>query len=67
MISELKESEFYKCKGLLYEQGHLEVKAIVEVIMTRLSQSLLQQTVSLVEEGLVLFMLRIWYITSRAS
>ncbi len=30
MISELKRSEFYKCKELLYEQGHLEPKSIVE-------------------------------------
>ncbi|TMU87042.1 GNAT family N-acetyltransferase [Bacillus sp. BHET2] len=30
MISELKASEFYKCKELLYEEGHLEPKAIIE-------------------------------------
>ncbi len=30
MISELKKSEFYKCKELLYEEGHLEPKAIIE-------------------------------------
>ncbi|SDQ56819.1 GNAT family N-acetyltransferase [Virgibacillus salinus] len=30
MISELKKSEFYKCKELLYEQGHIEPKAIIE-------------------------------------
>ncbi|WP_416150021.1 GNAT family N-acetyltransferase [Salipaludibacillus sp. HK11] len=30
MISELKQSEFHKCSYLLYEQGHLEVKAIVK-------------------------------------
>lgn len=30
MISELKKSEYYKCKGLLYELGHLEPKAVIE-------------------------------------
>ncbi len=30
MISELKKFEFYKCKDLLYEQGQLEAKAIIE-------------------------------------
>lgn len=30
MISELNESEFYKCKDLLYEPGQLEVKAVIE-------------------------------------
>lgn len=30
MISELKKSEFHKCKNLLYEQGQLEAKAVVE-------------------------------------
>ncbi|MBU9720868.1 MULTISPECIES: GNAT family N-acetyltransferase [Bacillaceae] len=32
MISELKKSEFFKCEGLLNEQGHLEPKAIVKGI-----------------------------------
>lgn len=32
MISELKKSDFYKCKGLLNEHGQLEAKAIVEGI-----------------------------------
>lgn len=31
MITELKKSEFYKCKDLLYAQGvQLEAKAVVE-------------------------------------
>ena len=30
MISELKKLEFYKCKELLYEQGQLEAKAVIE-------------------------------------
>ena len=30
MISELKKSEFYMCKGLLNEQGQLEAKAVIE-------------------------------------
>lgn len=30
MISELKKFEFYKCKKLLYEQGQLEAKAVIE-------------------------------------
>jgi len=30
MISELKKSEFHLCKGLLYEQGQLEAKAVIE-------------------------------------
>jgi len=30
MISELKKFEFYKCKDLLYEQGQLEAKAVIE-------------------------------------
>ncbi len=32
MISELKKSEFHKCKELLYEHGQLEARAIVEGI-----------------------------------
>lgn len=32
MISELKKSEFYKCRCMLYEQGQLEAKAVVEGI-----------------------------------
>lgn len=32
MISELKPSEFYKCKDLLYEYGQIEAKAIVEAV-----------------------------------
>ncbi|RKL64697.1 GNAT family N-acetyltransferase [Salipaludibacillus neizhouensis] len=34
MISELKKYEFHKCKDLLYEQGHLEAKAIVHGVNT---------------------------------
>ncbi|NIK76651.1 hypothetical protein FHS15_001776 [Paenibacillus castaneae] len=30
MISELDPKDFYKCRGLLNEQGHLEVKAVIE-------------------------------------
>lgn len=30
MILELKKFEFYKCKELLYEQGQLEAKAVIE-------------------------------------
>lgn len=30
MISELAKRDFYKCKGLAYERGHAEVKAILE-------------------------------------
>lgn len=30
MISELKKSDFYKCKDLLYEQGQIEARAVVE-------------------------------------
>jgi GNAT superfamily N-acetyltransferase len=30
MISELKQSEFHRCKGLIYEQGQLEAKAVIE-------------------------------------
>ncbi|MDI2588682.1 GNAT family N-acetyltransferase [Psychrobacillus sp. NEAU-3TGS] len=30
MISELKKFEFFKCKDLLYEQGQLEAKAVIE-------------------------------------
>ncbi len=30
MITELQQNEFYRCKGLLNEQGQLEVKAVVE-------------------------------------
>lgn len=30
MITELKKLEFYKCKELLYEQGQLEAKAVIE-------------------------------------
>jgi hypothetical protein len=30
MISELKESEYYKCKELIYEEGLLEVEAVIE-------------------------------------
>lgn len=30
MISELKRIDFYKCRDLLYEQGQLEAKAVVE-------------------------------------
>lgn len=30
MLYELKKNEFYKCKSLVNENGHLEVKAIVE-------------------------------------
>ncbi|MBS9801727.1 GNAT family N-acetyltransferase, partial [Bacillus toyonensis] len=30
MISELNKSDFYKCKGLVNEKGHLEVKAVIE-------------------------------------
>ena len=30
MISELKRADFYKCRDLLYEQGQLEAKAVVE-------------------------------------
>ncbi|ADU29214.1 GNAT family N-acetyltransferase [Evansella cellulosilytica] len=30
MISELQKCEFYKCRGLLNEHGHIEAKAIVE-------------------------------------
>lgn len=30
MISELKKSDFYKCKGLVNDKGHLEVKAVIE-------------------------------------
>ncbi|KAB2333974.1 GNAT family N-acetyltransferase [Bacillus mesophilum] len=30
MITELKESEFYKCRGLLNDHGQLEARAIVE-------------------------------------
>lgn len=30
MITELNTSEFYKCKGLANDVGHLEVKAIIE-------------------------------------
>ncbi len=32
MISELKKSEFFKCRYMLYEQGQLEAKAVVEGI-----------------------------------
>ncbi|MEK3981444.1 GNAT family N-acetyltransferase [Psychrobacillus sp. FSL K6-2836] len=34
MISELKNFEFYKCKDLLYEQGQLEAKAVIEGVNT---------------------------------
>lgn len=34
MISELKNFEFYKCKNLLYEQGQLEAKAVIEGVNT---------------------------------
>ncbi|RDW17282.1 GNAT family N-acetyltransferase [Oceanobacillus chungangensis] len=32
MISELHKFEFYKCKGLLHEQGQIEAKAVIEGI-----------------------------------
>lgn len=30
MISEFNKSDFYKCKGLVNDNGHLEVKAVIE-------------------------------------
>lgn len=32
MICELDQTEFYKCERLINDQGHLEVKAVIEEV-----------------------------------